>query len=254
MLLFTNIFEDVPLELVMFIVFWGVFAFFALYLSNIIYNEIIKPYQEVKNLTKNFQSICNNINNDLINTRDDLNNLYVRNYSAGWPTFLDFLYELKDRLLRGNHIDTKHYNPNELLKIKDFIDKIINEQNVKDPLSGIPDEDRASLTNILLLAEDDVKKKLISQEINKLTISIRGYKSEIKKESRKNGIATALAIIGIIATGVFSYLGKTSLSKENIEEININTKQQMSIVVDSIFNSKNHNIVINDSTLDESKK
>ena len=254
MLLLTYFFIDFPIELLIIIVMWCFAIFLVIYLVYMIIDEVIEPNQVKKKLSKEFKSICDNIRDDLICTRDDLHTIYDKNYTKAYPSFIDFLYELKDRLLRSDGISKSSYYPNEISKIKEYFDNLIKEQNKKEPFSGISDEDRASFMNILQLTEDNDKKALIGQEINRITISIRNYISRIKKESRNNKIALALSVFGIIATAIFYFLGNASLSKENIEEININTKQQMTIVADSIVNSINHNIVINDSTLDESMK
>lgn len=226
---------------IIFIVLFYIFAICGvLYFIYLTFN-IVSAIVESRHFIKTSNSIFKSIKDKLILNRNDLYKIYYDEFSSCFNSFNSFLEALIKKLMLGTSDDKidKTFNKDDLLEIKQFVEKIIEEENYNMPFDGVPDNEKSSLLAIVQMTEQNNNSIGIKLELDKIAISLRNNLKRIKKEAIMNKLALSVSVLGIVITVFFQLWGKTSLKNEDIERINENTNKTIIVTIDSIKTMQN---------------
>lgn len=165
---------------------------------------------------KAFTDICYSINDSRIKNRQDLYRVYKNLLKKDYISFNDFLENFIVWMTFTNTISTdgrNYLSSNEIIKIKNFVSVILQNETDNNLYDGIGDDDKSSLLTIKRLIVNNANNEAIKHELNKIRFSLKEKQQKIKTEVIVNRAALLVSILSLVATILYSRSTNTLLRK-----------------------------------------
>lgn len=212
----------------------GLFTFVYVFwrFSDPVFNRI--SLKRRRQYTKVFNRLVTGICQGAVQDEKDIKCIYETSFNTSYIQYIDFLKRFKSWLGMNN---AKDHPADNLIKAANFIKPIIDAELEREPYEGLSNDDKSAFTSIENLIAKSDYCDAIKTHLATISKSLRSSNESVKSNSLLNRFALGVSIASILVTVGLQFFTKTSLSKESIESINNNTKQQIELAVDSIRNN-----------------
>lgn len=170
---------------------------------------------------KSYRLLQQAFKDETISGKDDI--LLIYRYSKLPMPFVDYLDGFIF-YLRNERVNTEEFS-----KINAFICKIASEEWQEKPFEGVGQYEQWLLKSIDAVVEN---KTLIRNSLVQLAASIKQSKKKIKQLTSRNKWSIVFSIISVIIT---IWFGVQSVSKNDLETMNDDTKSTLIEFIESRF-------------------